>query len=326
MVKIAEAKKREWLINNATRDQEIELDANAKEELRILSQRAGRRLLTEEVRKQSNFEETVAEAISIANAEERPEDNPRDIPDDWMQLWAEGAHGASASEVRSIYARILARKATQTISDVGAPSLRLLKELDGEFAKKFELFSACLSLYGCYPVHDGVTSPNVLLDRDVQILAELGFLRQISAKSFCFREATFTLGGGISTFGIMLHDCIIFTIRAGDLANAMWAGRSYSDNWGKRPDDNELREYMSSFARSIYVVGPHPVRVDFPVTMDGTLTYMSYLAGTGRAYEFQEFMNDLLKIIPQINNVQVAVVTALFEVTNNFQILPAGSQ
>ncbi len=135
MVKIAEAKKREWLINNATRDQEIELDANAKEELRILSQRAGRRLLTEEVRKQSNFEETVAEAISIANAEERPEDNPRDIPDDWMQLWAEGAHGASASEVRSIYARILARKATQTISDVGAPSLRLLKELDGEFAK-----------------------------------------------------------------------------------------------------------------------------------------------------------------------------------------------
>ncbi len=324
-VKMAEAEEKARLLNEATRDQECELSASVNEEMRSLGQRAARRLLVDEIRKQSNFEEAVTEATSIADSEERAKAGAREIPDDWMQLWAEGAHGASTSEVRSIFARILAQKATQTTIDVGAPSLRLLKELDGEFAKKFELLAAFLSHYGCYPVHGGVTSPNVLLERDVQILIELGFLKHVQAKSFRFREANFTLGG-ISTFGIMLHDCIVLTRRAADLANAMWAGRSYSDNWVKRPDDKEFYEYMSSVARSIYVVGPQPIRVDFQVTMDGTLKYMSYLAGTGHAYEFQEFMNDILKVVPRINNVQVAIAKALFEVTNNFQILPAGSQ
>jgi hypothetical protein len=119
---------------------EIEVDA---------FERMKQRVVVTELRRQRNIETITAEAVEDLN-QHHANDESRPIDDDWMASWLEGAKEASASEVRSMWAKLLEAQALSARNIVSGPSLALLRNLDGNLARAFSDFICYLYAYGCY--------------------------------------------------------------------------------------------------------------------------------------------------------------------------------
>ena len=147
---------------------EIQLDA---------IERMKQRVVATELRRQHNIETITAEAIEYLNRE-HANDESRPIDDDWMASWLEGAKEAPASEVRSMWARLLEAQALSARNTVSGPSLALLRNLDGNLARAFSDFVCHLWAYGCCPLDR--TMPLPVAAKDLAILEEVGFVTTIS--------------------------------------------------------------------------------------------------------------------------------------------------
>jgi hypothetical protein len=200
---------------------------NGDDEVR---QRAGRRLLATEIRKQINLENAAKEAIETVESLEGGASAASDIPADWMEKWAEGAQNASAEQVRSIYAKILADKASNKSGGVGAPSLNLLAELDSNLADKFRKYAEFLSIFGCYPLQDNI-DPAIISSKELNLLVEIGFMKIASTDSFKFRECSVSFGDYSHKFSRFLHQGLFFTYRSIDIANALFGNRTNLSNF-----------------------------------------------------------------------------------------------
>jgi Protein of unknown function (DUF2806) len=167
---------------------EIEVDA---------FERMKQRVVATELRRQDNIETITAEAIEHLN-QHHANDESRPIDDDWMASWLEGAKEASASEVRSMWARLLEAQALSARNTLSGPSLALLRNLDGNLARAFSDFICYLYAYGCYPLHEAMPKP--IAPKDLAILKEVGFVEidtlptELDFRDFKLRGRSGTVG------------------------------------------------------------------------------------------------------------------------------------
>jgi Protein of unknown function (DUF2806) len=197
---------------------EIQLDA---------IERMKQRVVATELRRQHNIETITAEAIEHLNRD-HANDESRPIDDDWMASWLEGAKEASASEVRSMWARLLEAQALSARNTVSGPSLALLRNLDGNLARAFSDFICHLYAYGCCPL--GLAMPVPVAPKDLAILEEVGFVATDTLPTeLDFRD--FKLRGRSGTLGFRFTHAKL-THRAYELAAAIY------------PDDAVFRDRL----------------------------------------------------------------------------------
>lgn len=88
-----------------------------------LSQRAGRRLVAEEINKQKNMEDVVQRADSILQADPAPTANEEESDQGWVEECLDGAGKAYQEDLKNYWARLLAGK----IKHPGFYSLRAIQ-------------------------------------------------------------------------------------------------------------------------------------------------------------------------------------------------------
>ena len=301
--RIARAEAKAELIRDSLMER---LSQRGESELR---QRAGQRVLADEMRKQTNLEGATEEAIRSANSRASESETARPIPDDWMQKWALGAQYASNEQVRSIYAKILADKASNKEGGVGGPSLKLLAELDGDLAACFQTFAEFVLVYGSYPCHSKI-NPGAISERNLRILTEIGFLNKAALTSFNFHEVKISFGGG-GRFALM-HDTLLFTQRGLDIANSLFAKNNFLDSFGRTVSDADKISTYLKLIHAAEEVGPRPIALSFPAK-DGD-GHILLLVGQGNAklnFENVEHLFESKNV--EKTKVRFAILKALLE-------------
>ncbi len=108
--------------------------AEIEQETAALMSRAGSRLVAQEVRRQKNIEAVTSEAIELSAGRGAS----RSIDEDWLADWMTGAADASASELRTMWAKLIAEAASEAGSEISRATLQVLKSFDAKLAREFD--------------------------------------------------------------------------------------------------------------------------------------------------------------------------------------------
>jgi hypothetical protein len=273
-----------------------------------LYERTSQRVIAEETRKQICLEKATIEAARIAS--ESTVERPNEIPDDWMEKWAEGAQTASSAQVRGLYSRILANKATSPSGGVSYPSVRLLRELDSDLADTLSKFAQFVMWHGCYPMH-GFVNPNVIDSKKLALLTEIGFLMRSPRERFQFRDFALRFGGSrlISNY---LHDNIDFTQRGADIANAVWGARDAAEKFGPPPGPSEAASIYSRLIMQALRNGPSPISLGFHCLTDiGEKELFVELSADGGGLNFERIAAEFQSAHADISPLRELILRAV---------------
>lgn len=247
IVKIAQAETKAALIQDGLHDE--------------LRRRAAERLIAEEMKKQLNFENALAEALEIAEAIEG--EQAKEIPPDWTERWIEGAERASAEDVRRFYSKILAHKAANPDQSVSSPSLRLLQEFDGAIAEKFRSLIRFICIFGCYPRHGSIRPAEIPNDL-IQIMVEIGVIVERSLSAFNFKDFDLILHKTEQKVQFnYTHVSLLVSQRAAEIADAVWPQATFEQSFGPTPTQDEvINTYITlinaaineSFSKQIHII------------------------------------------------------------------------
>lgn len=166
-------------------------DAN-NDESSVLS-RAGKRVGTQESKRQLNIERIATDGLAQA----QHDSEPRAIDDDWMQAFIQYAQDISADGVRELWSTILSSQATEGAPVVSRATLDAMRLLEPKHALHFEralsLYASVGAILDTKPTDDSEQSFNV---NDLMALAleDIGFLRRRndSETALALRDCTLT--------------------------------------------------------------------------------------------------------------------------------------
>lgn len=251
--------------------------AAVRETSRTLIERAGKRLVAVETAKQVNLESTIEKAIESLDAEATAVEH-RPIEQGWLLTWLEGAQGASSDEVRELWARILAAQARADTGQVSKASLALLPLLDQPLALSFERFAVTAAVYGCFPMHEGITIEGIPKDH-IRILREVGFVDERSESEFAFREFSLALG---SKIGLpLLHTHIGLSHRGWEIAVAVFGNPLDTQRLiHKLPSESEQVEQFRKIIVSALNYHKRPIRLNFGKPIDRKYPVSLVIKGT----------------------------------------------
>jgi len=199
---------------------EIEV-ATIEDQNKDLLIRTGRRIAATETAKQLNLEAVVEKAVEHANG--GTEAAARSVDDDWMLRFMEGAQYASAENVRTIWAKILASEARSEKEPIAAATLSLLGNMDSRLAETLETYLQHLQAYGAFPWMGTARFPDI--DRaSMAMLEEIGFLRDVSNTKYRFRQFDLRYSDAI---GILQHGELAPTRRGHQIIMAVYEHHSF---------------------------------------------------------------------------------------------------
>lgn len=176
----------------------LDLEANDANQLR---DRAGQRLITQEIKRQENLEQIVHDAIDASD-----NSDPRDIDDDWMEAFIQYAQNISAEGVRQLWSRILANQATDgkpVISKATLDALRLLEPQQARnFQRAIQIFISMGQIMDVDPHGDPEIAFNINAQESLA-LEDIGFLTRIREKEagLSFNGFTFSFWNPLMEFG-----------------------------------------------------------------------------------------------------------------------------
>jgi hypothetical protein len=106
--------------------------ANSKIQVTEIQQRAMRRFLIEEGKKQSNIEDITQKALPLLSEESKPQD----LDDDWITNFFDKCRIVSDPEMQQLWANILAREANGPVG-FSRRTVSLLSDLEKKDAEQF---------------------------------------------------------------------------------------------------------------------------------------------------------------------------------------------
>lgn len=172
------------------RSHRAELDLESQDP-KLLRERAGQRLITQEIKRQENLELIVHDALQNAG-----DADPRDIDDDWMETFIQYAQNISADGVRQLWSRILANQATDgqpAISKATLDALRLLEPHQAvNFQRAIQILIAMGQIMDVQPHGNPEIAFNVNALESLA-LEDIGFLKRIQEKEAGLAFNGFTL-------------------------------------------------------------------------------------------------------------------------------------
>lgn len=177
---------------------ELDLENQDPKQLR---DRAGQRLITQEIKRQENLELIVHDALEHADDAE-----PREIDDDWMEAFIQYAQTISAEGVRHLWSRILANQATDGKPEISKATLDALRLLEpnqaANFQRAIEIFITMGQIMDVDPHGDPEIAFNVNALESLA-LEDIGFLKRIQEKEAAlgFNGFTLTFWNPLMEFG-----------------------------------------------------------------------------------------------------------------------------
>lgn len=172
------------------------LDEGGNKELSLideaLSQRAGRRLVAEEINKQKNMEDVVQRADEILQAEPAPTANGEESDQGWVEECLDGAGKAYHEDLKNYWARLLA-------GEIKHPGFYSLRAID--FMKKLSKKDAERIRRICQYVMYDNKGDAVIFRNDAEDVrySDLSFLmelRLLDSSSFVVKQYKFGKGKG----------------------------------------------------------------------------------------------------------------------------------
>lgn len=172
------------------------LDEGGNKELSLideaLSQRAGRRLVAEEINKQKNMEDVVQRADEILQAEPAPTANGEESDQGWVEECLDGAGKAYHEDLKNYWARLLA-------GEIKHPGFYSLRTID--FMKKLSKKDAERIRRICQYVMYDNKGDAVIFRNDAEDVrySDLSFLmelRLLDSSSFVVKQYKFGKGKG----------------------------------------------------------------------------------------------------------------------------------
>lgn len=251
-----------------------------------LIERMKERVVASEVRRQINIEVATAEAIELAN-DESDESAPRTIEDDWLTSWIEGASEVSASEVRTIWSKVLAAESRASSNHVSKASLPILRLLDAQLASALVEFVKFLVYYGAFPSSDKML-PNVAESKQIAMLKEIGFLTDSIGQKFSFKEFKLHLGGGTRVLGGMMHPAIVLTHRGFEICNAVFDDAQMEK---EHPDEQTMLMHYHRIISGSLEEGPVPIGLEFSENSGAAVFVTLNRAGSSVASVGEEMIN-----------------------------------
>ncbi|WP_312417305.1 DUF2806 domain-containing protein [Shinella sp.] len=113
----------------------------------VLAEAMKARLVSTEMRRQSNIHNASRQAVKIANNfPDGPK--PQELDEDFVQEWVEGVKDISNEDVQNIWSRLLAAAPTMPNGRISRPALELLKQMDQPTALCFKEFAKIWSSVG----------------------------------------------------------------------------------------------------------------------------------------------------------------------------------
>ena len=193
--KKAEAERRALMITGEATASAI-LDVQS--EKTKLRERAGQRVIAQEMTRQRNIELIVDEAAEEARRAEQDGAGARPLDDDWINAFLEYAQNVSHEDLRHIWARILASQATDGAPTVSKATLDAIRLIEPHQARMFEravrLYLAMGQIMDIDPI-DGVDVGYYSQMPEAMALEDLGLLKRMRDL-----EPHLDLHGGILTF------------------------------------------------------------------------------------------------------------------------------
>jgi hypothetical protein len=174
----------------------------------------------------------------------------------------EGAQQASNKEVRALWAKLLASQSLSQKQGVSGPSLVLLRNLDADLASAFSDYIAFLAIYGCYPFHQSIR-PNVVPERKLALLAEIGFLISQSLTSFAFTD--FEMAFSSRGIGLQYqHVAVALTQRSHELMLSIFDPPPFDTAWKSKAQNLEQKVITyTALIEAAIAVGPRPIVLTF---------------------------------------------------------------
>lgn len=160
--------------------------------------RAARRLVTQEVLRQSNIEAILYDASKRANDAEQMGCEPRSIADDWINSFLKYAEDVSDAELRRVWAKILSSQATQGAPTVSKATMDAPRLIETDQALMFEravrLYIAMGQIMDVQPV-EGSDIGYYSHMNEATALEDLGLLKRMRDI-----EPHLDVHGGVLTF------------------------------------------------------------------------------------------------------------------------------
>lgn len=159
--------------------------------------RAGNRVLKQEVRRQENIEYIVGESLEHIRRKNVENLQARHIDTDWMDAFIRLSQDISAEGVREIWSKILAEQAVEgrpIISRATLDSLRLLEPRHAHlFHKIAQMFMSMGQILELDALEENEHSININT-MDVLALEDIGFIKRVYSdeKAMDFRDGIFT--------------------------------------------------------------------------------------------------------------------------------------
>lgn len=177
------------------------LVADTDDEATVLI-RAGKRIATQESKRQLNIERIATEGLTQSSADSQP----RAIDDDWMHAFIQYAQDISADGVRELWSTILSSQATEGAPAVSRATLDAMRLLEPKHARHFErglqLFVGLGVILDVRPTDETKQSFNVNAML-AMALEDIGFLRRSndSETALALRDCTLTFWNPLEVLG-----------------------------------------------------------------------------------------------------------------------------
>ncbi len=157
----------------------------------LLRERAGQRLIRQEIKRQRNLEVIVYDALDDAG-----DGDPRPIEDDWMEAFIQYAQDISSDGVRQLWSRILSSQAADgrpAVSKATLDALRLLEPHQAaNLRRALQLHIAMGQIMDVDPHGDSEIAFNVNALESLA-LEDIGFLKRLQEKEAGIGLANCTL-------------------------------------------------------------------------------------------------------------------------------------
>lgn len=237
------------LLGNTTESNEVSSKSTLTVMDEGLSQRAGKRLVAEEINKQKNIEDVVRQADDILQADHETAISSEETDQGWIDECLDGAGRAYNDDLKAYWAKLLAGE----IKQPGTYSLRtvdLLKKLTKKDAEKIR--NLCryvmynINKSDCFILRDKEASYTY---SDMSFLMELGLL---NSSSFVVKQYRNKDENG--TTGLFFHGNVVFflSIKKKDFDLPIYSFTGLGMELLSIVDDQDVDvNYLRDFARNI---------------------------------------------------------------------------
>jgi len=162
-----------------------------------LRERAGQRLIRQEINRQKNLEHIVYESLAQIDTGGTGSQQERAIKDDWMETFIRYAQDISEEGVRQIWSSILSSQATEDRPAISKATLDALRLLEPRQAKVFKRAAQLFISMGQIMDIEPHGNPEISFNMNViesLALEDIGFLKRVTSKevSLDFHGLTFT--------------------------------------------------------------------------------------------------------------------------------------